>query len=260
MSNSKLLNRVRAAVRARHYSTSTEEAYISWIRRYVHFHDLRHPSEMGEEQISQFLTDLAVRGHVSAATQNQAASALIFLYRKVLSIPIETPGGVVRAKKPKKLPVVLTRREARAVLAQLRGVHQLVAALLYGSGLRLMEALRLRVKDVDLERGEIVVRGGKGGKDRMTMLPLALHGPMRAQVEQVRQIFTEDLKRGGGYVTLPDALERKSPADARALPWQFLFPASRVNRDAQTDRITRYHLHPTAIQRCVKDAVRAAGS
>ncbi len=259
MSGPKLLNRVRRAVRARHYSASTEEAYVNWVRRYVRFHGVRHPDEMGPEEISLFLTDLAVHQGVSAATQNQAASALVFLYREVLGRKLDLPRDVIRARKGKKLPVVLTPTETRRVLRELRGVQYLVASLLYGSGLRLMEALRMRVKDVEIERGEIIVRAGKGDRDRVTMLPKSLLEDIGAQVERVRGTFEDDLKRGGGYVTLPGALERKSPADARAFPWQYLFPASRMTRDPHSGRLMRIHLHPSAIQRGVKRAVRTSG-
>jgi integron integrase len=214
---------------------------------------------MGPEEIRAFLTDLAVRQGVSAATQNQAASALVFLYRDVLKKEVDLPGDVVRARSSQRMPTVLTPAETHQVLRELKGVHRLVVSLLYGSGLRLMEALRIRVKDMELERGQIMVRAGKGNQDRVTVLPHSLLEGMGAQMERVRGIFEEDLKQGGGYVTLPGALERKSPADGRAFPWQFLFPASRLTRDIHFGRLMRAHLHPSAIQRSVKRAVQRSG-
>ena len=259
MSGPKLLSQVRRAVRARHYSAKTEQAYVSWVRRYVRFHGVRHPTEMGPEEISRFLTDLAVRQGVSAATQNQAASALVFLYREVLGMALDLPRDVIRARKGQRMPVVLTRTETRRVLRELRGVQRLVASLIYGSGLRLMEALRMRIKDVEMERGEILIRGGKGNRDRVTILPRSLLEDVGAQMERVRETFTEDLKKGGGYVPLPGALERKSPSDGRAFAWQYLFPATRMTRDPRSGRPMRGHLHPSAIQRGVKRAVQKSG-
>jgi integrase len=207
----KLLDLVRQAIRVRQYSPRTEEAYVGWIRRYVRFHDTRHPSDLDEEAVAAFLTHLANAGSASAATQNQASSALLFLYRDVLRLSIKLPQGILRPSKPRRLPIVLTRPEVRAVLAEMSGLPRLIAQLLYGSGLRLMEAMQLRVKDVHLDRLEIVVRDGKGGDDRITMLPAALRPDIAKQIEVVKAMHEAEFRRGGGYVPLPDGMERKSP-------------------------------------------------
>lgn len=255
----RLLQQVRRAARVRHLSRSTENAYVGWVKRYVRFHGLEHPKRLGSEDLNGFLTALAVEEKVSPSTQNQALSALLFLYREVLLMPMAMGGAVPRARAPRNLPVVLTRCEVFRVLARLQGVPALVAAVLYGSGLRLSEGLGLRVKDVDTERCEISVREGKGKKDRLTMLPRRLVPEIGHQREVVRSLFENDLKRGGGFVALPGAYGRKSPADGRAFPWQYLFPAKRLLRDSETGRLTRHHLHPTAVQRAMKEAVRASG-
>jgi len=213
----RLLDQVRHAIRARHYSRRTEAAYTHWIRRFVLFHGKRHPAEMGEAEITGFLTHLAVRSRVSASTQNQALSALLFLYREVLRRELEWLDNVVRAKRPVRLPVVLSRREVEALLSGLRGAPRLMASLLYGSGLRLLECCHLRVKDLHFDRGEITVRDGKGRKDRVTIFPERLHGPLAAHLERVRRLHASDLAAGAGSVELPAALERKYP---RA-PWDW---------------------------------------
>lgn len=211
----KLLASVRQAIRLRHYSRRTETVYVGWVARFVRFHGLRHPRELGAGEVEAFLSDLAVRGQVSAATQSQARAALVFLYREVLGAPMDAIGEVVRAKRPVRLPVVLTRAEVRAVLSRLEGQPRLVALLLYGAGLRLLEALSLRVKDVDFGAGQLLVRHGKGGKDRVTMLPQSAAIPLAHHLEAVRHVHARDLTRGGGRVVLPDALERKYPAAGR---------------------------------------------
>ena len=254
-----LLAQVRGALRARHYSVRTQEAYVGWVRRFVRFHGVRHPVELGGPDISRFLTWLAEEGRVSASTQTQAASALLFLYREVLGQGLDRLDGVVRARQPRRLPVVLTRDEVRRVLAELEGTRRLVAALLYGSGLRLLEALRLRVKDLDLGAGELVVRRGKGGKDRVTMVPQAFLGPLLAQRERVRQLHLGDLARGAGHVVLPDALARKLPGAPRDLAWQWFFPATRLSRLDPAGLRGRHHLHESVVQRAVQEAVRRAG-
>jgi integron integrase len=255
----RLLDQVRAALRLGHYSVKTEEAYVGWIRRFILFHGKRHPSEMGEPEVTAFLSHLATADGVSASTQNQALAALLFLYRHVVRRELADLSPVVHARMPQNLPVVLTRREVRAVLAQLHGVPWLVAVILYGAGLRLREALELRIKDVDFERLAIAVRRAKGGKDRMAPLPTAAVPRLREHLEVVRAQFLRDRAAGLAGVPLPDALARKYRAAATAWAWQWLFPAGRVCRDPRYGSPTRFHLHESAIQRDVTAAVRAAG-
>jgi integron integrase len=255
----RLLDLVRQQIRARHYSRSTEKAYVAWIRKYIFFHGKRHPAEMGGPEVTRFLTSLATRRSVSASTQNQALAALLFLYRAVLGHDLESLQGVVRAKGPLRLPVVLSRSEVAAVLERLRGTVWLMASLMYGSGLRLMECARLRVKDVDLPRQEITVRDGKGQKDRVTVFPAKLAGPLVEHLRRVRRQHEKDVRNGAGYVELPFALARKYPNAAREWAWQWIFPATRTYVDRETGRRRRHHLHETAVQRAVKEAVRAAG-
>jgi integron integrase len=253
-----LLVQVRQTIRMRHYSPRTEKAYVHWVRRFVLFHQKRHPREMGQTEIRQFLSDLAVRQHVSASTQNQALSALLFLYHDVLLQELPWIDSIVRAKRPVRLPVVLTREEVGAVLAQMRGTSWLVASLLYGAGLRLMECLRMRAKDVDLTRKEITVRSGKGAKDRMTVLPARVVPALSAHLENVGRQHQADLRRGEGSVELPDALARKYPRAAWEWGWQWVFPASRSYLCRENRQRRRHHLHETVIQRAVREAVRVA--
>ena len=255
----RLLDRVREAVRARHYSRRTEKAYVAWVRRYVLFHRKRHPSEMGAAEITQYLSSLAVAGKVAASTQNQALSALLFLYREVLQHELPWLDDIVRAKRPARLPVVLTRNEVRAVIRQLRGTPRLMAILMYGSGLRLLECARLRVKDVDFERQQITVRAGKGDKDRVTTLPAVIRSELIGQLEFVKKQHDVDLGQGAGWVELPWALARKYPRAGREWPWQWIFPATRLYVDRETGQRRRHHLHESVVQRAVKDAVRHAG-
>lgn len=255
----KLLDRVRQAIRARNYSPRTEEAYVSWVRRFVLFHGKRHPREMGATEVTAFLTHLATHRRVSPSTQNQAASALTFLYREILGRDLALDRGIVRAKRSKRLPVVLSRSEARRVLGRVSGVKQLVCMLLYGSGLRLLEALRLRVKDVHLERRELLVREGKGRTDRVTMIPVAARRRLAEQLATVKTMHLADIERGAGWVALPDALDRKLPRAGRELAWQWVFPATRLHRDSVSGRLRRHHLHETAVQRAVRRAVRESG-
>jgi integron integrase len=255
----KLFDLVRAALRTRHYSIRTEEAYVGWIRRFVVFHGKRHPNEMGEAEINAFLSSLATDGRVAASTQNQALSALLFLYRHILEKPFPEMTALVRARRPSRLPVVLTRDEVRRVLARLGGEPRLVATLLYGSGLRLMEALRLRVKDLDVSRNEILVRDGKGQKDRVTMLPAALKPDLAAYLRAVRARHDAELARGGGDVHLPDAIRIKYPGAAKSWPWQYVFPAGRESADPRSGEIRRHHLPETAVQRAVRKADDDAG-
>jgi len=255
----KLLDQVRAAIRTRHYSLRTEEAYVGWIKRFILFHHKRHPSEMGEVEITEFLTHLAVNDHVSASTQNQALSALLFLYREVLVQEVGWLNGVVRAKKPKRLPVVLTKQEVEAVLSVLDGPKWLLAALMYGAGLRLMEALRLRVKDVDFSCDQILVRDGKGQKDRVTVLPSIVKAPLARHLERVKALHERDLREGFGQVFLPYALEKKYPNANREWGWQYAFPARKRSTDPRSGVARRHHLHESVPQRAVKEAARKAG-
>ncbi len=256
---SRLLEQVREAVRTRHYSIRTEEAYIRWAREYILFCGKRHPAELGAREVSAFVSHLAVVRKVSASTQTQALSALLFLYREVLALPIGWVDDVERAKKPKRLPVVFTRGEAKAVLGHLREEAWLMASLLYGSGLRLMECVRLRVKDVDLVRLQLTVRDGKGGKDRATVLPNSLVEPLERQLERARALHEFDLREGFGHVHLPYALARKYPNANREWCWQYVFPARHRSRDPRSGREQRHHIAETALQKAVKRAIGAAG-
>lgn len=256
----RLLDLVRARLRVKHYSRRTEMAYVGWIRRYIMFHGKRHPAGMGKAEAEAFLTSLALDRNVAAATQNQALSALLFLYREVLEEDLPWLGDVTRAKKPARLPTVLTREEAAGLLAQIsdREMH-LVVRLLYGSGMRLLECLRLRVKDVDLSRHEILVREGKGGKDRVTMVAEQLVAPLRAQLAHARRVHDDDLSRGGGEVWLPNALAVKYPNAARSFGWQYVFPAAGLSVDPRSGTERRHHLDEKRVQRAVKGAATAAG-
>ncbi len=250
---------MRTALRARHYSARTEQAYCQWVRRFIRFHGMRHPAGMGEAEINAFLSALATQGHVSASTQTQALSALLFLYRHVLRTPVGDLGELVRARRPRRLPVVLTRDEVASVLRHLDGDARLMAALMYGAGLRLGECLRLRVQDLDFARGEIVVRGGKGDKDRVTVLPQALKPELRTHLTRVRRLHQGDLAAGWGRVELPGALARKYPAASADWRWQWVFPQRRRWRDPATGAQGRHHVHQTVVQRAMTQAVRAAG-
>ena len=255
---SQLLDQVRYAIRLKHYSLRTEEAYLFWIKKYIRFHNLRHPQEMHEAEIRQFLTHLAVTENVAASTQNQAFAALLFLYRNVLNIEIQNLDAV-RAKKPKNLPVVFTPEEVRQILARLSGVPLIAASLLYGAGLRLSEALRLRVKDIDFQTNQIIVRQAKGDKDRLTMLPQSIKEILIAHLERVRKIHEDDLRNGFGEVYLPYALERKYKNAATEWVWQYVFPAARISTDPRSGKRRRHHLSDDALQRPVKQAILLAG-
>ncbi len=247
------------AIRVRGQSPRTAEAYRAWVRRFVLFHGRRHPRELGPLEVEAFLTHLACEGKVAASTQNQALAALLFLYAHVLGTPLESAGHFTRARRPQRVPVVLTRAEVSAVLGRLNGATALMAALLYGAGLRLLECARLRVKDVDFERREISVRDGKGRKDRRTMLPEAVVSPLHAHLERVRQQHEADVAAGAGWVELPDAFERKSPAAGQAWAWQWVFPATRTYREPHSGQRRRHHLHETVLQSAVRAAVLATG-
>jgi integron integrase len=255
----RLLDRVRMALRARRGSRRTEKAYVGWIRRYILFHDKRHPAEMGGAEVTQFLSWLAAEKNVAASTQNQALSALLFLYRNVLEIDLPWLDDVVRAKRSERLPVVLTREEVRAVIHELHGTPRLMAVLLYGAGLRLMECARLRIKDVDFATNQIVVRSGKGDKDRVTMLPVSVKTSLAAHLQAARLQHETDLRHGAGWVELPWALARKHPNAGREWVWQWAFPATRTYVDRVTGQRRRHHLHESVLQRAVNQAVRRVG-
>jgi len=278
----KLLDQVRRRLRVRHYSARTEEAYVQWIKRYVRFHGLRHPGDLGAADAAAFLTSLAVRGRVAASTQMQALAAIVFLYREVLGKDLGRLEGLVPARRPKRLPVVLTRAEVKAVLAHMRGTPRLVASVLYGGGLRLLEGLSLRVKDVDFAMRQVVVRGGKGDRDRITVLPQAVVPELEEHLAVVRDLHRRDLAAGGGAVELPGALDRKYPAAPTEWAWQWVFPAVRrhVARSSAAragaggrsvgaggggahpvpaGAVRRHHLHESVVQRAFREGVRKAG-
>ena len=254
----KLLDQVREAMRLKHYAYRTEETYVQWIRRYILFHNKRHPKEMGRPEIEAFLTDLAVNQQVAASTQNQALNAVLFLYHKVLGIEI-VGINAVRANQPRNLPVVLTKAEALAMIQRISGPHQLVVKLLYGSGLRLSEALRLRIKDLDFAQKQIVVRDGKGCKNRITMLPTSALTELQDHLVGVRRQHQQDLGRGFGSVYLPFALARKYPNANRDWIWQWVFPAGRIVKDPRSGEMRRHHLYESGIQKAVKQAMRQTG-
>lgn len=253
-----IVERSRIELRKRHYSPRTEDAYLSWIDRFIRFHKHDHPEELGRADVERFLSYLAMDGKVAAATQNQALGALLFLYRNVLGVALDWLDDVVRAKKPARLPVVLTRKEIRDIVCRLYGPPRIAAMLLYGAGLRLLECLRLRVKDVDFEIRQIMVREGKGNRDRVTVLPGTAVEPLERHLESVKQQYETDFNGGGGYVKLPGALARKYPAANREWGWQWVFPAHRQFTDPVTGTLFRHHLDETVIQRAVKDAATRA--
>jgi len=254
-----LLGEVRRTMTAKHYARRTEEAYVSWVRRYMRFHGMRHPREMGVEEINRFLSHLATRGGVSSSTQNQALSALLFLYRHVLEMPLPRIDDIVRARRPRRLPVVLSVAEVSSVLARMDGLPRLVCSLLYGAGVRLLECLRLRVQDVDFDTGQIVVRRPKGRWARTTILPVALEPELRGQVEASRRLLDEDLAAGRPGVSLPEAIARKYRSAPLQPAWQYLFPAPELSRDPRSGQRLRHHLHESVVQRAMTRAVREAG-
>jgi integron integrase len=255
----RLLDRARDKIRAKRYSLRTEQAYLDWIKRFIWFHGKRHPAEMGAPEVEAFLTYLAVDRRVAAATQNQAKSALLFLYREVLGFELPWLSEVVQAKTPQRLPVVLTTREVARVLAELRGTHALIGRLLYGTGMRIMEGVRLRVKDVEFARHEIIVRNGKGAKDRMAVLPRGIARRLREHLGRVAALHAADLQAGYGAVWMPDALARKYPTASRDWGWQYVFPANGLSRDPRSGEVRRHHLSDQAFQRAMRQAVRDAG-
>ena len=255
----KLLDQVREAIQRKHYSPRTAESYVHWIKRFIFFNHKRHPNELGEPEIEAFLTHLAVEEHVAASTQNQALSALLFLYRVVLNRDLNLTFNVVRAERPQRLPTVLTREEVRRVLDHLTGIYQLMARLLYGSGLRLMECVQLRVKDLDFAQHQVIVRNGKGMVDRVTMLPDSLIAPLQDHLARVKRLHDSDLAHGYGSVDLPFALDRKYPNANREWIWQYVFPSSRLARDPATGVMQRWYMSPSTLQREVRQAARLAG-
>jgi integron integrase len=255
----KLLEQVRHAIRMRHYSPKTEESYVHWIKRFIFFHHKRHPAEMGEREVAQYLSSLASELQVSASTQNQALNAILFLYRKVLCKEIGYINGVVRAKRPHRLPVVLTREEVKSILGILDRSDWLIVMLLYGAGLRLMECLRLRVKDIDFTSNQIIIRAGKGDKDRHTVLPVAAKAALTQHLNSIKLQHQHDLNRGLGRVALPNALDRKYPNAGKEWGWQWVFPATTHYTDRATAEKRRHHLHESVLQKAVKQAVRKAG-
>ncbi len=254
----KLLDQLSDAIRAKHYSYRTEQTYVEWCRRYILYHNKRHPAEMGLPEIQAYITHLATEGNVAASTQNQALSAILFLYRHVLLQKIEFPTDLIRAKKPDRLPTVLSKAEALAVIQKMNGVPKLMTQLLFGSGLRLMECLRLRIKDIDFANHQIIVRDGKGENDRSVPLPESITPALKAHIQQVKTIHQRDLQEGYGEVPLPYALERKYPNANREPGWQYVFPASQRSVDPQTRKTMRHHLDESVLQRAIKQASRLA--
>ena len=254
----KLLDQVRGKIRLKHYSIRTEQAYLDWIKRFILHFDKAHPKNMGAEEVEKFLTYLAVEGRVAASTQNQAKSALLFLYREVLKIELSWLDDIEKAKAPKRLPVVLTRAEVQSLLSRLQGTHWLISNLLYGTGMRIMECLRLRVKDIEFSRKEILIRDGKGFKDRVTMLPLALVNPLREHLENVKILHDQDMSAGYGNVYMPYALDKKYPTAAFDWGWQYAFPTKGLSLDPRSGVKQRHHVQEQTVQRAVKQAVRDA--
>lgn len=259
MSKSPLLEKVRDQMRVHHYSLRTEESYVQWIKRFILFHGKRHPAEMGEQEITAFLTYLAVKKNVAASTQNQALSAILFLYKKILNQDLDWMDGIVRAKRPQRIPEVLTPEQVRALLKQLTGTHQLIARLLYGTGMRLMEAIRLRVRDINFGYRQITVRSGKGEKDRVTILPDSLINPLQVHLARVRAVHARDLEEGYGRVYLPYALERKYKNASREWGWQYVFPSHKRSVDPVSREIRRHHFDERNLQRAIKEAAARLG-
>ncbi|GLI37504.1 integron integrase [Geobacter hydrogenophilus] len=255
----RLLDMLRTRIRLKHYSLRTEQTYTEWAKRYILFHGKRHPAEMGKEEVEAFLSHLAVKHNVSASTQNQAKAAILFLYREVIGSELPWLDDVEEAKRPQRLPVVLTVSEVQALLSRLKGTHALMGRLMYGTGMRLMETVRLRVKDVDFDRREIIVREGKGAKDRITMLPQATVEPLQEHLTGIRRLHDEDLRAGFGEVHLPHALGNKYPNAGREWGWQYVFPAKQLSVDPRTGVTRRHHADEKGIQRAIRQAVRDAG-
>jgi integron integrase len=259
MSKPRLSEQVRDQMRLHHYSLRTEETYLHWIKRYILFHGKRHPAEMGEQEITAFLTHLAVDKNVAASTQNQALAAVLFLYKKVLNQELEWMDGVVRAKRHVRIPEVMSPQQVKALLRELKGTHQLMARLLYGTGMRLMEAIRLRVRDINFDYRQITVRSGKGGKDRVTVLPDSLMNPLKIHLSRVRTLHKSDLAEGYGRVYLPHALDRKYQNANREWGWQYVFPSQQRSEDPRSNEIRRHHLDEKNLQRAIKQAAMHLG-
>ncbi len=255
----RLLDQVRDAIRVRHYSIRTEQSYLMWIKHFIIFNDKRHPRDMGENEIQSFLTYLAVRKNVAASTQNQALSAILFLYKNVLKADLDWLDSFQRAKKPKRLPVVFTRQEIQQILSSLNDRNWLLANLLYGAGLRLMECIRLRVADIDFNQSQIIVREGKGNKDRVTMLPQLVQEPLMIHLKRVRLLHEQDLDNGYGNVYLPKALAKKYPNAGREWCWQYVFPSTKLSNDPRSGLFRRHHMDETVLQRALKQAMRHTG-
>jgi integron integrase len=255
----RLLDQVRDVIRKKHYSIRTEQAYVQWIKRFIIFHNKRHPKDMGEKELSQFISHLATNERVASSTQNQALNAIVFLYKQVLRIQLDEFGHMERAKKPEKLPTVMSKSEVRLVLAAMSGTYRLMAKLLYGCGLRLMECVRLRVKDIDFDRDQIIVRDGKGMKDRTTMLPEQLKSLLSDQLGRIKIIHEQDLKNGFGEVYLPFALGKKYPNAAKELGWQYVFPSEKISKDPRSGKMRRHHVDESGLQKAVRNAARKAG-
>jgi integron integrase len=255
-SSPRLLDQMRDVIRLKHYSIRTEESYLQWVRRFIYFHKKRHPAELGKEEITAFLSHLATHKNVTASTQNQALCALLFLYRHVLNVTLPWLDNLEHARTSERIPVVFTRNEVKAVLAQFEGTHWLIFSLMYGAGLRLMECLRLRVKDIDYQYKQIIIRDGKGNKDRVTVLPAPLIEPLRGHLGRVKACHENDLANGGGAVYLPNALARKYPNALREWTWQYVFPSKQLSKDPRSQEVRRHHVHEAAIQKAIKAAIR----
>lgn len=255
----KLLDQVRESIRLKHYSIKTEKAYVGWIKRFIIFHNKKHPKDMGETEIREYLSHLAIKLNVSSSTQNQAFNAILFLYKRILKIELPELNGIERAKKGKRLPVVFTDSEAKEVLSNMKGTNRLMASLLYGTGMRLSEVLRLRIKDVIFNRNEIIIREAKGNKDRITILPASLIKPLKVQIDRVKALHQQDLLDGYGEVYLPDALERKYPNYSKSLGWQYVFPSPHISKDPRTEKMRRHHIHESILQKAVKAAISKTG-
>ena len=253
-----MLDLVRESIRARHYSLRTEQAYVHWVRRFILFHGKRHPKDMGAQEVEAFLTHLATVGNVAVSTHQQALSALVFLYKEVLRVELQWLDNLTRPKKPKRLPTVLTQTEVARLFAHMEGTHLLMARLLYGAGMRLMECVRLRIKDVDCERNEVLIRDGKGGKDRVTMLPGSLTAELHNHLARVRSLWEQDRAMNLPGVHLPDALEKKYPSAGKEWGWFWVFPSRTLSRDPRTAITRRHHAHEQALQRAIKRACKLA--
>ena len=259
ISSPKLLERVKNAIRTKHYSRKTENSYCSWIKRYILYHNKKHPKDMGEVQIRRFINHLAVKRKLSASTQNQALCAILFLYREVLGVELDRIDKIHWAKKPKRLPVIFSKEEVKAIIAEITGVYRLMTMLLYGSGLRLKECLRLRVKDIDFDNQQIFIREGKGNKDRYTILPKAIESKLKSHIKSVENIHKRDIEAGNDSVYMPYALEKKYPNAGKKIGWHFLFPSKNLSNDPVSGIRRRHHLHERTLQRAVKKAIKRAG-